>query len=140
MKNDPLVKLKCPFGKGDVWIEVAASYFAFKDFRADPDGLECLRVPTGTEYEKRRAMAALRSVADFLESEMDAIETPPCDRLPSAIAALNGVSTAAVLPERTSPNGASSKRTLSPAGRANIVRAAKTHWAKIRAAKAKKAK
>jgi hypothetical protein len=72
MKNDPsLVKQKLPLGKGDVWIEVTASYFAFKDFRADPAGIECLRVPTGTEYEKRRAMAALRSVADFLESKMD---------------------------------------------------------------------
>jgi hypothetical protein len=83
MKNDPsLVKVKCPFGEG-VWIEVTSSHFAFVDFRADSDGMECIRVPTGTDYEKRRAMAALRSVADFLESKMDAAEAPPCDRLPS---------------------------------------------------------
>ena len=141
MKTNPsLVKQKLPLGKGDAWIEVTSSHFAFVDFRAHPDGIECLRVKTETTYQKQRAIDALRSAADFLESEMDAVETPPCDRLPSAIAALNGVSTAAVLPERTSPNVASSKRTLSPAGRANIVRAAKTRWAKIRAAKAKKAK
>jgi hypothetical protein len=72
MKNVPsLVKLKCPFGKGDVWIEVTASYFAFVDFRADPDGIECLRVPTGTNCEKQRAVDALRSVADFLESKLE---------------------------------------------------------------------
>jgi hypothetical protein len=71
MKNDSLVKVKCPFGKGDVWIEVTSSYFAFKDFRADPAGIECLRVPTGTNYEKRRAIDALRSVADFLESKLE---------------------------------------------------------------------
>jgi hypothetical protein len=72
MKNDPsLVKVKRPFGKGDVWVEVTSSYFAFKDFRADPDGIECLRVPTGTIYDKQRAITALRSVADFLESKME---------------------------------------------------------------------
>jgi hypothetical protein len=72
MKNDPtLVKLKCPFGKGDVWIEVTASYFAFVDFRADPDGIECLRVKTETTYQKQRAVDALRSVAAFLESKLE---------------------------------------------------------------------
>jgi hypothetical protein len=72
MKNDPsLVKIECPFGKGDVWIEVTASHFAFVDFRADSDGIECLRVPTGTNYEKQRAITALRSVADFLESKLE---------------------------------------------------------------------
>jgi hypothetical protein len=71
MKNDSLVKVKCPFGKGDVWIEVTASYFAFLDFRADPAGTECLRVPTGTTYQKQRAVDALRSVADFLESKLE---------------------------------------------------------------------
>jgi hypothetical protein len=83
MKNDPLVKVKCPFGKGDVWIEVTSSHLAFFDFRADPDGIECLRVKTETKYEKLPAITALRSVADFLESEMDAAEVSPCDPLPS---------------------------------------------------------
>jgi hypothetical protein len=84
MKNDPsLVKVKCPFGKGDAWIEVTASHFAFVDFRADPDGIECLRIPTETKCEKRRAITALRSVADFLESKLDAAEAPPCDPCPS---------------------------------------------------------
>jgi hypothetical protein len=72
MKNDPsLVKIECPFGKGEASIQVASSYFAFLDFRADSDGMECLRVPTGTNYEKRRAIDALRSVADFLESKLE---------------------------------------------------------------------
>jgi hypothetical protein len=84
MKNNPsLVKEKLPFGKGDVWIEVTSSHFAFVDFRADPDGMECLRIKTGTNYEKRRAIDALRSVANFLESELDAAEVSPCDPLPS---------------------------------------------------------
>jgi hypothetical protein len=78
-----LVKEERPFGKGDAWIEVTSSHFAFVDFRAHPDGIECLRVPTGTNYEKRRAVDALRSVADFLESKMDAAEVSPCDLLPS---------------------------------------------------------
>jgi hypothetical protein len=54
-----------------VWVEVTASYFAFLDFRADPDGIECLRIPTGTDYEKLRAITALRSAADFLVSKLD---------------------------------------------------------------------
>jgi hypothetical protein len=84
MKNDPsLVKIALPFGTGDAWIQATPTCLAFVDFRADPDGMECLRVPTATIYEKRRAIAALRSVADFLESKMDAVETPPCDPLPS---------------------------------------------------------
>jgi len=59
----------------------------------------------------------------------------------SAIAALNGVGATAVTPGHAiSPNGASAKRTMSAAGRARISRAAKARWAKIRAAKAKKAK
>ena len=75
MKTNPsLVKQKLPLGKGDAWIEVTSSHFAFVDFRAHPDGIECLRVPTGTNHEKQRAIDALRSVADFLESEMDAAE------------------------------------------------------------------
>jgi hypothetical protein len=82
-KNPSLVKEERSFGKGDVWIQVTSLYFAFVDFRADPDGTECLRVPTATEYEKQRAITALRSVADFLESKMDAAEVSPCDLLPS---------------------------------------------------------
>jgi hypothetical protein len=72
MKTNPsLVKQKLPLGKGDAWIEATASYLAFVDFRADPDGIECLRVPTATKYEKQRAVDALRSVADFLESKLE---------------------------------------------------------------------
>ena len=59
----------------------------------------------------------------------------------SAIAALNGGSTAAVTPGHTSsPNGTSGKRTMSAAVRAKIARSARARWAKIRAEKAKKAK
>jgi hypothetical protein len=47
MKTNPsLVKQKLPLGKGDAWIEVTSSHFAFVDFRAHPHGIECLRVPT----------------------------------------------------------------------------------------------
>jgi hypothetical protein len=84
MKNDPsLVKIALPFGRADMWIHATPTCLAFLDFRADPDGIERLRVPTGTNYEKRRAITALRSVADFLESKLDAAEVPPCDPLPS---------------------------------------------------------
>ena len=84
MKTNPsLVKQKLPLGKGDAWIEVTSSHFAFVDFRAHPDGIECLRVKTETTYLKRRAIKALRSVADFLESKLDAAEVSPCDPLPS---------------------------------------------------------
>jgi histidinol-phosphate/aromatic aminotransferase/cobyric acid decarboxylase-like protein len=41
------------------------------DFRADPDSTEHLRIKTGTNYEKQRAIKALRSVADFLESKLE---------------------------------------------------------------------
>ena len=72
MKNDPsLVKIECPFGKGEAWIQATPTCLAFVDFRADPDGTGCLRVPTGTEYEKQRAVDTLRSVADFLESKLE---------------------------------------------------------------------
>jgi hypothetical protein len=57
MKTNPsLVKQKLPLGKGDAWIEVTSSHFAFVDFRAHPDGIECLRVPTGTNYEKQPSL------------------------------------------------------------------------------------
>jgi hypothetical protein len=59
----------------------------------------------------------------------------------SAIAALNGGSTAAVSSVHpSSSNGKRAKRTMSAAVRAKIARSAKARWAKIRAAKAKKAK
>jgi hypothetical protein len=59
----------------------------------------------------------------------------------SAIAALNGGGTTAVLPGHTSSlNGTSGKRTMSAAAKAKIARAARARWAKIRAEKAKKAK
>jgi hypothetical protein len=76
---------------------------------------------------------ALRKEETKLERQLVAIK--------GAIAALNGTSKAAVSPNHTSSsNGSSGKRTLSAAGRANIVRAAKARWAKIKAEKSKKAK
>jgi len=58
-----------------------------------------------------------------------------------AITALNGDAKTLVSPSHIgSSNGAVRKRTLSAAGRARIVRAAKARWVKIRAEKAKKAK
>ena len=59
----------------------------------------------------------------------------------SAIAALNGGTTAVVTPGHvSSPNGAIRKRTMSAAVRARISQKAKARWAKIRAEKARKAK
>jgi hypothetical protein len=76
---------------------------------------------------------ALHSEESKLERQLAAVK--------SAIAALNGGSALAVAPgHASSTNGRGGKRTLSAAGRANIVRAAKARWAKIRAEKAKKAK
>jgi hypothetical protein len=76
---------------------------------------------------------ALHSEESKLERQLAAVK--------SAIAALNGGGTAAVAPRhKSSTNGRGSKRTLSAAGRANIVRAVKARWAKIKAEKAKKAK
>jgi hypothetical protein len=58
-----------------------------------------------------------------------------------AIAALDGGSKTVISPGHTSSQtGTIRKRTMSAAGRARISRAAKARWAKIRAAKAKKAK
>lgn len=57
-----------------------------------------------------------------------------------AIAALNG-GTRAVSPKHgASSKGTGGKRTLSAAGRARIIQAAKARWAKFRAEKAKKVK
>jgi uracil-DNA glycosylase len=59
----------------------------------------------------------------------------------SAIAALNGGSTAAISSVHPSSlNRKRAKRTMSAAVRAKIARAAKARWAKIRAEKAKKSK
>jgi hypothetical protein len=58
----------------------------------------------------------------------------------AAIAALNGSTKAVSQKHSASSSGTSSKRTLSAAGRARIIQAAKARWAKIRAEKAKKAK
>jgi uncharacterized SAM-binding protein YcdF (DUF218 family) len=77
---------------------------------------------------------ALHTEESKLERQLAAVK--------SAIAALNGGSTAAVVsPGHTSsPNGTSGKRTMSATVRAKIARAARARWAKIRAAKARKAK
>jgi hypothetical protein len=76
---------------------------------------------------------ALRQEEMKLQTQLAAVK--------GAIAALNGSSETAVSPKHTtSPNGTSRKRTLSAAGRARIVQAAKARWAKIRAEKAKKSK
>ena len=59
-------------------------------------------------------------------------------RIQGAIAALNGRAEILVSPQHaTITKGTGGKRTLSAAGRARIVRAAKARWAKIRAEKAK---
>jgi hypothetical protein len=58
-----------------------------------------------------------------------------------ALSALNGGAKSAVAPvQAVNANGTRGKRTLSAEGRANIIRATKARWAKIRATKAKKAK
>ncbi len=76
---------------------------------------------------------ALKQEESKLQGQLKAVR--------GAIAALNGASTRAVsLGPKTSANGRGRKRTMSAAGRANIIRAVKARWAKIRAEKAKKAK
>jgi len=76
---------------------------------------------------------ALHNEESKLERQLAAVK--------SAIAALNGGSTAAVSSGHvSSPNGARAKRTMSAAVRGKIARSARARWAKIRAAKAKKAK
>jgi hypothetical protein len=76
---------------------------------------------------------ALKQEESKLHRQLNAVQ--------GAIAALDGASTRAVSPaHKTSSNGRRRKRTMSVAGRANIIRAVKARWAKIRAEKAKKAK
>jgi hypothetical protein len=80
---------------------------------------------------------ALKQEQAKLMGQLTAIQT--------ALSALNGGGTTAAIvsPGHTSStNGRGGKRTLSAAGRANIVRATKARWAKIRAerSKGKKAK
>jgi hypothetical protein len=58
----------------------------------------------------------------------------------SAIAALNGADTITASPRHGRIDGAKPKRTMSAAVKARISRAAKARWAKIKAAKGKKAK
>ena len=75
---------------------------------------------------------ALHNEEAKLQRQLTAVKT--------AITALNG-GAAAVSPAHTSSaNGRGGKRVLSAAGRANIIRAAKARWAKIRTEKAKKEK
>ena len=75
---------------------------------------------------------ALRTEESKLQQQLAAVQ--------SAIAALNGGAKPLASPRHASVKGRRGKRTLSAAGRANIIRAAKARWAKIRADKAKKAK
>ena len=75
---------------------------------------------------------ALHSEESKLERQLAAVRV---------LLLLNGGVTAAVAPRhKSSTNGRGGKRTLSAAGRANIVRAVKARWARIKAEKAKKAK
>jgi hypothetical protein len=77
-------------------------------------------------------IGALKQEESKLQRQLKAVQ--------GAIAVLNGTGTRAVSPAHTiSANGRGRKRTLSAAGRANIIRAAKARWKKIRAEKAKKA-
>ena len=72
---------------------------------------------------------ALKQEESKLQEQLKAVQ--------GAIAALNGASTRAASPgHKISANGRGRKRTLSAAGRANIVRAMKARWAKVRAKKA----
>ncbi len=76
---------------------------------------------------------ALKQEESKLQGQLKAVQ--------GAIAALNGASTRVVSPaHKSSANDRGRKRTMSAAGRANIIRAVKARWAKIRAEKAKKAK
>jgi hypothetical protein len=78
-------------------------------------------------------IGALKQEESKLQRHLKAVQ--------GAIAALNGASTRAVSPaHKSSANRRGGKRTLSAAGRANIIRAVRARWARIRAQKAKKTK
>jgi uncharacterized protein YoxC len=78
-------------------------------------------------------LEALEQEESKLQRQLKAVQ--------GAIAALNGVSTRGASPaHKTSANGRGRKRTMSAAGRANIIRAVRARWARIRAQKSKKAK
>ena len=78
-------------------------------------------------------IGALKQEESKLQQQLTAVQ--------GAIAALNGSGTTAVsLSHARSASRRGAKRTLSAAGRANIIRAVKARWAKVRAEKAKKAK
>ena len=78
-------------------------------------------------------IGALKQEESKLQRQLTAVQ--------GAIAALNGASTRAVSSgHKTSANGRGRKRTMSAAGRANIIRAVRARWAKVRSEKAKKAK
>ena len=75
---------------------------------------------------------ALKHEESKLERQLTAVQ--------GAIAALNGTANTAVsLGHVSSPRGQKARRTLSAAARAKMSRAAKLRWARIKAAKAKKA-
>jgi hypothetical protein len=78
-------------------------------------------------------IAALHQEESKLQRQLTALQ--------GAITALNGGAKAPTsLSRASSPNGVSSKRTMSAAVRAKLSRSAKARWAKIRAEKAKKPK
>jgi hypothetical protein len=78
-------------------------------------------------------IGALKQEEAKLEQRLTAVQ--------GAIAALNGGANTVVSPGRTgSGKSEKLKRTMSAAARAKMSRAAKLRWARIKAAKAKKAK
>jgi hypothetical protein len=78
-------------------------------------------------------VGALKQEESKLQHQLTAVR--------GAIAALNGSGKPLVSPVYSrSAKRRRGRRTLSAAGRANIIRAAKARWAKIRAEKAEKAK
>jgi hypothetical protein len=78
-------------------------------------------------------IAALKSEESKLQRQLKGVQ--------GAITALNGGAKAtASLSRASSPNGASTNRTMSAAVRAKLSRSAKARWARIRAGKSKKPK
>jgi hypothetical protein len=62
------VRIKCHFGEGTVWGEASPTLLSFYDVG---HGTEQLVVPLTTTVEKQRALGALKSLFEFIESYLD---------------------------------------------------------------------
>ena len=62
------VRIKCHFGEGSVWGEASPTLLSFYDVG---HGTEQLVVPLTTSVAKLRALMALKSLVEFIESYLE---------------------------------------------------------------------